>query len=226
MTRTLTITAVFAFAATFTACTTEFDTSVGDDAFLADDSIDLEADGILDAQVNLYDSEDRTLAHNSLEGPTYDAAGAAPHMSAVALVPGEEVVRAIDEGVVDHFEFATDWSMKYDVVINVVSGDVDLYTHLSDDISTINYTCASNKDGDDLETCALTGGTSGQYFAMAEGAVASVYSVLLVESPISCGAAMPGTYTPGCPCGMNEGTCDADDDCADGLSCASEMCTY
>ena len=182
--------------------------------------------GVLEAQVNLYDSEDRTLADNSLDGPTYDADGAAPHMSAISLTPGEEVVRAVAEGVADHFEFATTWDMKYDVIINTVSGDVDLYSHLGEDISAINYTCASNKEGDELESCALTGGTSGQYYAMAEGIDASVYAVLLVESPIACGAAAPGTCTQACPCGLDEGSCDADNACAQGLSCISNVCTY
>lgn len=226
MTRTLTIVAIIAIASLFTACTTEFDTSTGDDALIADNSMDYEPAGVLDAQVNLYDSEDRTLAQNSLEGPTFDADQAAPHISAVTLTPGEELVRAIDAGVWDHFQFATNWDMKYDVVINTVSGNADLYTHLGDDISDITYTCHADHSGDAQDACNLTGGTSGQYFAMAEGVEASVYSVLLVESPITCGATQPGTCSPACPCGLDEGTCAADDDCADGLSCNANVCAY
>jgi len=227
MTRTLTLTAILAFAATFTACTTEFDTTVGDDAVLAESDVNFEPAGVLQAQVNLYDSEDRSLADNALGGPAYDAEGAAPHMSAIALTPGQEIVRSVGEGVVDTFEFATDWSMKYDVIINTGSGNVDLFTHLSESISDTEYTCASDQEGDTLENCNLTGGTSGQYYAMASGIDATnIYSILLVESPISCGATPPGVCAPACPCGFDMGTCDADDDCAMGLSCLSNVCSY
>ena len=224
MTRTLTIVAILALASTLTACTTEFDTSVGDDALVADNDLNLEPAGVLDAQFDLHDFEDRTVAHNDLQGPTFD--GAVPHMTAVTLNPGEELVRAIDTGVWDHFVFATDWDMKYDVVIIPHSGNVDLYTHLGDDISDITFSCHADHAGDAQDACNLTGGTSGQYHAMAEGMEASVYSVLLVESPITCGATMPGTCSVACPCGLDQGTCAADDDCADGLSCNSNVCSY
>ena len=224
MTRTLTITALIAFAVTFTACTTEFDTSTGDDAFVADQGASFSPDGVLDAQVNLYDRESDSLADHSLTGPTLE--GAAPYMSAIELTAGQEIVRAIDQGVVDHFEFATNWDMKYDVVVNTASGNVDLYTHLADSISTIEWTCSSDKAGEGVDFCNLTGGTSGQYFALAEGVDASVYSILLVESPISCGAGAPGVCSPACPCGLDEGTCDADEGCATGLSCLSNVCSY
>jgi hypothetical protein len=226
MTRTLTIVAILAFAATFTACTTEFDTSTGDDAFLADHGASYSPDGVLDAQVNLYDRESDSLAGNSLNGPTHGMEGAAPHMSAIELTAGQELVRAIDQGVADTFEFATQWDMKYDVIVNTASGNVDLFTHLSQDISTIEWTCSSNKAGEGVDACNLTGGTSGQYYAMAEGVDASVYSVLLVESPISCGAGAPGVCSPACPCGLDEGTCDADEGCATGLSCLDNVCSY
>lgn len=225
MTRTLTITALIAFAASFTACTTEFDTSTGDDAFVAEHGPSYSPDGVLEAQVNLYDRESGSLADVSLSGPTLE--GAAPHMSAIELTPGQEIVRAIDQGVVDHFEFATNWDKKYDVIVNTASGNVDLYTHLSDSISSIEWTCSSDKEGEGVDFCNLTGGTSGQYFAMAEGVDASVYSILLVESPISCGAGAPGVCSLACPCGLDEGTCDADEDCAMGLSCGdSNVCSY
>ena len=145
------------------------------------------------------------------------------------LNPGEAVVVSIDEGDLDKYVFFTDVNMKYDVIVDPVSGDPDLYTNLGSNVGPSEYTCAPQMAEGEMEACeGVLGGTNGEYHAAVEGATDAVFVMLLVESPESCSgnAAGPAGCSDLCPCGLGEGSCSVDDDCALGLSCIDELCDY
>ena len=211
MRRHFTLFAAAAAIFTLVACDVADDTSTTDNEVYAgqgDASLD-PTQSVLTEDLDLFEAELRV----------YDT----------TLNPGEAVVVSIDEGDLDKYVFFTDVNMKYDVIVDPVSGDPDLYTNLGSEVGPNDYTCAPQMDEGEMEACdGVLGGTNGEYHAAVEGATDTVFVMLLVESPESCSgnAAGPAGCSDLCPCGLGEGTCAVDDDCAAGLSCIDEICDY
>jgi len=202
-----------AFTALFTlvACDVADESSRSDDGIYAGqgDATPTPTESVLNEDIDLFEAVLRE----------YDT----------PLNPGVAVVVSIDEGDIETYVFHTDVGMKYDVIVDPVTGDPDLYTNLGSDVGPAAYDCASQEDEGEMEACdGVLGGSNGQYHAAVEGATDAVYVMLLIESPIDCAvgnAAGPGC-SDACPCGLGEGSCSVDDDCADGLGCFDGICDY
>ncbi len=171
----------------------------------------------------------------------FDGDGAVAKAGEIELTAGAAVVRAVDKDDTDRFHFYTDNLKRYDVIVRPAAGDADLYTHAGEGISEDEHTCAPAVPGNDQEACATYGATSGEYYAMVKGAEASVYAILLVESPADCHVGDPGDggfCSELCPCGFGQGECASNAECATGLSCTpdagddfgldadTDVCTY
>jgi secreted trypsin-like serine protease len=145
---------------------------------------------------------------------------------ATELTPGTVESGSLGADELADFTFATQSGYRYDVIVAPSSGDADLYTHDSEDIDLAVYTCASTEVGTDAELCTVTGAGNGDYYAMVHGATATSYDILVAESPATCHAVNNGhgAYCRNaCPCGVGEGDCDNDNQCADGLHCAHNV---
>jgi len=203
-----------AIAAIFTlvACDVADDTwTSGDDIYAGQDQASLDpSQSVLEEDMELFEAVLRE----------YDT----------TLNPGEAVVVSIDEGDLEKYVFFTDVNMKYDVIVDPVSGDPDLYTALSGNVGPNDYECAPQMAEGEMEACdGVLGGSNGEYHAAVEGATDAVFVMMLVESPSDCGAgnaAGPSGCSDLCPCGLGEGSCSVDDDCAAGLSCIDDVCDY
>lgn len=211
MTRIATSIAAIALCLSFVACA-------------VDGSLDTTDQAVADQE--LYAGQDAaTQVDDEYEFIDHD--GATPHVGSVTLIPGAEVVRSLTTGDIDRFEFATQPGMKYDVIVSPVSGDADLYTHLDYYISPTYNDCAPKLGEEELEHCTATGGTTGEYYAVVEGASDTVYVALVVETDTTCqsqgGAPVCSDI---CPCGFEEGSCSVDDQCSKGLTCQGSVCTY
>jgi len=145
---------------------------------------------------------------------------------ATELIPGTVESGSLGADELADYTFATQSGYRYDVIVAPSSGDTDLYTHDSEDIDLAVYTCASTEAGTDTELCTVTGAGDGDYFAMVHGATATSFDILVAESPATCHAVnnSHGSYCRNaCPCGVGEGDCDNDNQCADGLHCAANV---
>ena len=204
-----------AIAAIFTlvAC------DVADDTWTQDEGIVsmVGENGLLQRDLDLDGSDDYL-----------EISGATVRMGEVQLNAGEAIVRSITEGTMDKFIFHTDVNYKYDVIIEPVSGDPDLFTNLSEGVSPSDYDCTSQEDEGEQDYCTVSGGTSGSYYALVEGVTDTVYVALLVESPTNCHSQGAGQIICSdlCTCGLYEGTCSVDEDCSEGLSCTDSLCSY
>lgn len=215
MTRITTSIAAIACCLSFVACAVDGDIDGRDQAFVAgDDTLNPWVGNNAEAAVNdQYEFVDQD--------------GATPHVGEITLTPGTEVVRSLTAGDTDRFRFATQPGMKYDVIVSPVSGDPDLYTHLDYYISPTFNDCAPKLGEDELERCPADPGSTGEYYAVVEGVTAAVFVALVVETNTTC-QSMGNTPVCSdlCPCGFEEGSCTADDQCSKGLSCQDNLCTY
>lgn len=155
----------------------------------------------------------------------FDGDGAVAKSGEIELTVGTPLVRAVDKDATDRFHWYTDNLKRYDIIVRPAAGDADLYTHHDEAISEDEYSCAPAIAGNDQETCANNGATHGEYYAMVKGAEASVYAILVVESPSDChvGVAGEGGFCSElCPCGFSQGECASNAECATGLHCTPD----
>lgn len=170
----------------------------------------------VNTRVDVYDSWIESFLDDTPPDPN----------EATELTPGTVESGSLDADELADYTFATQSGYRYDVIVAPSSGDADLYTHDSEDIDLAVYTCASTEAGTDTELCTVTGAGSGDYYAMVHGATATSFDILVAESPSTCHAVNNGhgAYCRNaCPCGVGEGDCDNDNQCADGLHCASNV---
>lgn len=118
---------------------------------------------------------------------------------------------------------------RYDFLLfrESTSGDPDLYTNDSSDISTTNFDCAPWLGGSSVEHCVFEPTTSGYHYLMVHAYSGPVtYSVYVVESDAGCHTGNPGNSgycSDSCTCGWELGHCASDTNCADGLTCVPNV---
>jgi len=138
----------------------------------------------------------------------------------LAIGVEETITLAEDETVYYYFDTVSGY--QYDVLVNSVTGDADLYTHPTDDLDINTYTCRPYYVGEAVEDCTITGNGNGEYWVMIHGYEASDIDVIVVESPANCHVGQIGRNRycrNNCPCGYALGSCNSDNQCADGLTC-------
>ena len=214
MRRHLTFFVAVAFATFFVAC----------EGMNVPDGPDGSDAGILDADAEANPGIVVSPEVEAQYGADYKffGAGAVAKAGEVELTTGAPVVRSIGKDETDQFHFYTGVWKRYDVVVRPAAGDVDLYTHAGEEISEDDYTCSPGIEGNGQENCSTFGATSGEYYAMIKGVEASVYAILLVETSTDCHVGDVGDQpycTETCPCGLGQGDCASDAECATGLSC-------
>ena len=158
------------------------------------------------------------------EGAT-DPPSPATEESATAIESGAPEVGSGDAGATKEYRFDVTAGKVYNVIVETVSGDLDLYTKDQSPLSPEDYQCASVNTPGETENCPTDQTDRSEYFALLTFNEATDFVILVVESDPGChGGFVNGdpTYcTVECPCGLNEGDCGEDDSkCATGLFCA------
>ncbi len=218
MRRHLTFFVVIATATFFAACEgIAPDGQDGTEAGLVAGDIAQHPEIIVDPEVE---------AQYGAEYKWFDGDGAVAKSGEIELTPGTPLVRAVDKDATDRFHWYTDNLKRYNIIMRPAAGDADLYTHYDEGISEDEYSCAPAAAGNDQETCANNGATHGEYYAMVKGAEASVYAILVVESPSDCHVGVLGEASfcsEQCPCGFGQGSCASTAECATGLGCTPDV---
>ncbi len=233
MRRHLTLIAVIATATFFVACEgVPLDGPDGSDSGIQSGEVGMNPEIIVAPEVEAQYGAD----YKFLDGD-----GAAAKSGEIELTAGTPVVRSVAKDDTDRFHWYTDSLKRYDIIVRPAAGDADLYAHAGENISEDDYTCAPAVAGNDQESCSNYGATTGEYYAMVKGAEASVYAILVVESPADCHVGDPGDAvfcSEQCPCGFGQGECASSAECATGLSCTpdagadfgldadADVCTY
>ena len=218
MRRHLTLFAVIATATFFIACDgITVDGQDGTDAGILSGEVGLNPEIIVDPEVEaVYGADYKFL----------DGDGAAAKSGEIELTAGTPLVRSVAKDDTDRFHWYTDSLKRYDIIVRPAAGDADLYTHAGEGISEDDHTCAPVIEGNDQESCSNYGATHGEYYAMVKGAEASVYAILVVESPSDCHVDNPGEAafcSEPCPCGFGQGDCSSSAECATGLHCEPDV---
>ncbi len=170
---------------------------------------------------NVYSTNTRVDQYLTwIEG--YMGGGGNPNPGGDEVTPGTETTGTLAADETITYWFETISGQTYDVLLDSTSGDMDLYTHPTDDIAVDEYTCRPYLDPDELEVCTFTATADGEYWIMVHGYTAGGYGLVVAESDDTCriGALGQRRYcTDACPCGYGLGSCNGDSQCADGMAC-------
>jgi hypothetical protein len=112
---------------------------------------------------------------------------------------------------------------RYDIVLRAKGGDPNLYVRAGQPPTLTRFDCRPNLAGSLEEVCELNATVGGnEYLMVVAKKAATGYELAVYESGLGCHPGAPGgkTFCAGaCLCGYGDGHCDADAECAGGLTC-------
>ncbi len=146
--------------------------------------------------------------------------------TATELTVGMSLGGSVGAGEEVYYWLPTFDSKRYDVFVETVSGDVDLYVNDDHTISEAEHDCASTEEAGEAELCTVADGGDDDVWVMVKGNATSLFRVMYVESDPTCHAGVNGEEaycTEDCPCTVGEGDCaGVEDVCALGLRCMDD----
>lgn len=182
-----------------------------------------------DQWCQLYGVSTRVDANLSWLAPMLEADGTEPP-SGIELTIGQQMGGTVGAGDEVLYWFPTFDNLRYDVLVETVVGDVDLYVSDSNVVSADFNTCASEEATGEPENCSVPDGGTHGYWALVKGHAASMFLINYVESDSACHVGQNGEAaycTEECPCTAGEGDCQESDAlCALGLQCRDTGIDY